>query len=81
VSKGAVSSDESPIRLRQHGTFYSFSQKNSQREFFCEKDLVFSALPEAISPVKTWDRLLHASIGRFAFFVHFAAFVVQTFTA
>jgi hypothetical protein len=48
---------------------------------FGGKDLGFFARPEAISPVKTWDRLLHASIGRFALFVHVAAFVVQTFTA
>jgi len=41
-----------PIRLRQHGTLFSFSQKNSQREFFCEKDLIPSALPEAIFPTK-----------------------------
>jgi len=40
-----------------------------------------SALPEAISPVKTRDRLLHAGIGRFAFFAHVVVFVVQTLTA
>jgi len=40
-----------------------------------------SALPEAISPVKTRDRLLHAGIGRFAVFAHFVVFVVQTPTA
>jgi hypothetical protein len=41
----------------------------------------FSARPEAISPVKTRDRLLHAGTGRFAGFVHFVVFVVQTPTA
>jgi hypothetical protein len=48
-----------------------------------------SALPEpALSvvewgdiPRQMWDRLLHASMGRFAGFVHFAAFVVQAPTA
>jgi len=38
------------MRLRQHGTFLSFSQKHSQRECFCEKDLISSALPEAEIP-------------------------------
>jgi hypothetical protein len=61
--------------------FLSFSQKNSLCEFFCEKDRESSALPEAISPVKTRDRLLHASVGRFAGFVHVVLFVVQTPTA
>jgi hypothetical protein len=28
------------------GRFFSFSQKNSQREFFCEKDWESSTLPE-----------------------------------
>jgi len=37
--KPGVSPGGGPIRLRQHGTHFSFSQKNSQREFFCEKDL------------------------------------------
>ncbi len=32
-------------------------------------------------PRQTRDRLLHVSIGRFAVFAHFAAFVVQTLTA
>jgi len=27
-----------------------------------------------------WDHLIHVSTGRFAVFVHFAAFVVQTLT-
>ncbi len=45
------------------------------------KDLISSALPEAISPVKTRDRLLHARIGRFADFAHVVLFVVQTPTA
>jgi hypothetical protein len=40
-----------------------------------------SALPEAISPIKPRDRLLHASMSRFAGFVHFVVFVVQTPTA
>jgi hypothetical protein len=48
-----------------------------------------SALPEpALSlvewgdiPVKTRDRLLHASMGRFAGFAHVVVFVVQTSTA
>jgi hypothetical protein len=50
VFKLDVSLDESPIRLRQHGTFVTFSQKNSQSDFFCEKDLGSSALPEAKCP-------------------------------
>jgi hypothetical protein len=60
---------------------FSFSQK------FCTLCKIFvkrigsSTLPEAISPVKTRDRLLHASIGRFAVFTHFVVFVVQTSTA
>jgi hypothetical protein len=32
------------------GRFFSFSQKNSQREFFCEKDWESSILPEAKFP-------------------------------
>jgi len=40
-----------------------------------------SALPEALSPVKTRDRLPHAGIGRFAVFAHVVVFVVQTSTA
>jgi len=40
-----------------------------------------SALPEALSPVKIRDRLLHASIGRFAVFAHIVAFVLRTLTA
>jgi hypothetical protein len=48
--KWDVSSDASPIRLRQHGTF-SFSQKFTQSANFCEKDGFFRLL-EAISPVK-----------------------------
>jgi hypothetical protein len=32
---------------------FSFSQKNSRCEFFCEKDLVTSARPEAIPPRQT----------------------------
>jgi hypothetical protein len=40
-----------------------------------------ATLPEAISPVKTCDRLLHASRGRFAGFAHVVVFVVQTPTA
>jgi hypothetical protein len=79
----------SPIRLRQHGTLFSFSQKNSHCEFFCEKDLISSALPEPALSVVEWgdirhqvrDRLLHAGIGRFAVFAHVVVFVVQTFTA
>jgi hypothetical protein len=45
-------SPKRPIRLRQHGTVVSFSQKNSQREFFCEKDQVSSALPEGLFNTK-----------------------------
>jgi hypothetical protein len=36
-----------PIRLRQRGILFSFSQKHSRCECFCEKDLLASALPEA----------------------------------
>jgi hypothetical protein len=50
--KPGVSPGERQNRLRQHGALFSFSQKNSQREFFCEKDREFSALLEAISPAK-----------------------------
>jgi hypothetical protein len=32
----------------------SFSQKNSQREFFCEKDRECSALPEPALSVVEW---------------------------
>jgi hypothetical protein len=48
--KPNVSLDGNPIRLRQHGTLFSFSQKNSLSEFFCEKALASSALPEAKLP-------------------------------
>jgi hypothetical protein len=47
VSKRDVSPGGSPIRLRQHGTLVAFSQKHSQRECFCEKACVSSALLEA----------------------------------
>jgi hypothetical protein len=48
-----------------------------------------SALPEPALSVVEWgdilrqtrDRRIHVSIGRFAVFAHFAAFVVQTPTA
>jgi hypothetical protein len=40
-------------RLRQHGTLFSFSHKNPQREFLCEKDREFSALPEAEIPFRS----------------------------
>jgi hypothetical protein len=68
---------------------FSFSQKNPQREFFCEKDLVISALPEPALSVVEWgdiprqtrDRLIHSSTGSFAGFVHVVVFVVQTPTA
>jgi hypothetical protein len=84
-----VSPVASPICLRQHGTFYPFSQKNSQCEFFCEKDRVSSALLEPALSVVEWgdiphqtrERLLHGSIGRFAGFAHVVLFVVQTSTA
>ncbi len=48
----SVDRAKSRIRLRQRGTLFSFAQKNSRCEFFCAKDLVSSALPEAIAPVK-----------------------------
>jgi hypothetical protein len=38
----------------------------------------FSTLPEAITPAKRGIGLYLISIDRFAFFAHFAAFVVQT---
>jgi hypothetical protein len=47
--KPDVSPDGSPMRLRQHGTFFFFT-KNSRCEFFGEKDRGFFALPEALSP-------------------------------
>jgi hypothetical protein len=82
VSKRLVSSDESPIRLRQHGTRFIFFTKILHKvQNFCEKEWKSSALPEAISPVKIRDRLPHVSIGRFAVFAHFVLFVVQTPTA
>jgi hypothetical protein len=45
---------------------FSFSQKNLRCEFFCEKDLEFSALPEALSSqVETFspDRSGMRSVG------------------
>jgi hypothetical protein len=36
---------------------FSFAQKNSQREFFCAKDLVTSALPEPALSVVEWGDL------------------------
>jgi hypothetical protein len=41
-SNGPFAPDDSVFRLRQHGTFYLFP----------EKDLGSSALPEALSPAK-----------------------------
>jgi len=71
-----------PTRLRQHGTILSFFTTLWLGEpQFCEKDQTSSAPPEAISPVKTRERLLHARIGRFAVFAHVVVFVVQTSTA
>jgi hypothetical protein len=49
----------SPIRLRQHGTLFSCSQKNSQRDFFCEQDLLASALPEPALSVVEWGDIPH----------------------
>jgi len=48
----------SRIRLQQHGTFVSCSQKNSQREFFCEQDQISSALPEANRGVHPDEHLI-----------------------
>jgi hypothetical protein len=56
---------------------FSFSQKNSLSEFFCEKDLASSALSEAI-PRQTRDCRIYVSIGRFVLFAHVVVFVVQT---
>jgi hypothetical protein len=50
--------DERPLRRRQHGTLFSFSQKNSRCEFFCEKDQVSSALPEPALSVVEWGEML-----------------------
>jgi hypothetical protein len=69
--------------------FLSFSQKNSQSEFFCEKDRESSTLPEPALSVVEWgdipchmrDRRISLSSGRFAGFVHVVVFVVQTPTA
>ncbi|MFP4437171.1 MAG: hypothetical protein ACLFVO_07980 [Chloroflexaceae bacterium] len=73
--------DESPMRLRQRGMFLSFSQKcGSESHIFVKKNGLFCPAGGNI-PRKTRDRLLHVSIGRFAVFAHFAAFVVQTLTA
>jgi hypothetical protein len=88
-SNGPFAPDNGVVRLRQHGTVFSFAQKNSQREFFCAKDRESSVLPEpALSvvewgdiPRKTRNRLIPISSGRFAGFAHVAAFVVQTPTA
>jgi len=38
--------------------FLSFSQKNSQSEFFCEKDRESSALPEANRAVHQDEHLI-----------------------
>ncbi len=40
-----------------------------------------STLERGDIPRQTQERLIHGSIGRFALFAHFAAFVVQTPTA
>jgi hypothetical protein len=63
--------------------------KKTRCEFFCEQDLISSALPEPALSVVEWgdipchmrDRLISLSIGRFTGFVHFVVFVVQTPTA
>jgi hypothetical protein len=41
--KPDVSSGTRQLRLWQHGTSLSFSQKDLRCDFFCEKDLVASA--------------------------------------
>jgi hypothetical protein len=68
---------------------FSFSQKICTLCKFFVKKMRSSALPEPALSVVEWgdirhqvrDRLIHGSSGRFAFFAHFAAFVVQTLTA
>jgi len=49
VFKRDVSSDESPIRLRQHGFFF-FIKNLHMVQIFYEKDLISSALPEVEIP-------------------------------
>jgi hypothetical protein len=69
--------------------FFIFFTKNFHKvKIFCEKDQVSSALPEPALSVVEWGDippnavcLIPISTGRFAFFAHFAAFVVQTATA
>jgi len=81
VSKPGVSPDGSPIRLRQHGTFVSFSQKICTLcKFFGKKNEIFHPAGDDIRH-QTRNRLMHGSIGRFAGFVHVVVFVVQTPTA
>ncbi len=53
VFKRDISPDGRPLRLRQHGTFFSCSHKNSRCEFLCEQDRVSATLPEALSSA-TW---------------------------
>jgi len=68
--KLSVSPGESPIRLRQHGTFVP------KRMSY----VLFRPAGGTI-PCQTRDRLLHGSSGRFAVFAHVVVFVVQTPTA
>ncbi len=83
--KPGVSPDGSRIRLRQHGTFLSFSQKfGAQSQIFVKKDVQFRPAggdicfqtSDRVSPVML--RLSSAGISRFAAFAHVTAFVVQT---
>jgi hypothetical protein len=68
---------------------FSFSQKHSRCECFCEKDRESSTLPEPALSVVEWgdirhqtrNRLMRGSIGRFVGFAHVVVFVVQISTA
>ncbi|MFP4439830.1 MAG: hypothetical protein ACLFVO_21555 [Chloroflexaceae bacterium] len=69
------------IRLRQHGTVLSFSQKFCTKcKIFVKKNSFFRPAGGDI-PRRTRDRLIQVSIGRFAVFAHVVLFVVQTLTA
>jgi len=71
------SPDGSPMRLRQHGTLFTFFTKNSRCESFVKK---IRNLPPCRRRYlrQTRDRLIHVSIGSFAVFAHVVVFVVQT---
>ncbi len=57
--------------------FFVFPKICTLCKFFRKKNGIFYPAGGDISR-QTRDRLIHGSIDRFAFFAHFAAFVVQT---